>query len=504
MEPVKAPEQTIHLADYWHVITKRKSLLITFICVTIIATTAVSFRMKPVYQAEARMVVERESSSSPVTGQSTGYIDVQSQLLTFNTHFKLITSKPVIESLLADLDNADGKEDAAETQPSNPVQVVAAYMHSNIDRLKDNIKLLLKQERIEPSKQEIIDRRIQLIQKQVKISPERETRLLNIDVQDTNPAMAAKIANLLAQKYIEFDLATRLASENKNMEWLSKEVYSLKKRLEDDEKAFSEFKQLNKVISLEGQQKVIDQKISELNNEYLATRSKRQELDAKLVEINKQHDGYTDIAYVRSILNNDAIDAIYANLTDLELEQSRLGKVFRSKHPKIQQVSSEIVKVKAKLNGELTKEIENLKVQQTVLLNREKTMEQTMAGVEDDAMNTNSKEFKYTILQRNKDTSQQLYDTLVAKIKESGIASSSGTSNIRIVEQASVPIDPVKPNKKKNLLLAIILSVFGGVSLAFFLEYLDQSVRTEEDVQILLGLPVLSVIPIAGKADREG
>ena len=278
----------------------------------------------------------------------------------------------------------------------------------------------------------------------------------------------------------------------------------MKKRLEDDEGAFYEYKQLNKVFSLDGKQKVIDQKISELNNQYLATRSRRQELDAKLAEIDKQYSDSKDIAYVRSILNNESIDAIYANLTSLELEQSRLGKVFKRKHPKIQQVSGEIAKVRAKLNAELSKEIENLKVRHTVLVNREQAMEETIAGFEDDAMNISSKEFKYTILQRNMDTSQQLYDTLVAKIKESGVASSGATSNIRIVEKASVPIDPTKPNKKKNLLLSIILGVFGGVGLAFFLEYLDQTVRTEEDVQNLLGLPVLSVIPVADKADREG
>lgn len=510
MEPVKSPVQTaqvqtIHLSDYWHVITKRKGVVITFLCVTIAVTMAVSFLMKPVYLAKARMAIERESSSSPITGQRTEYIDVQSQLLTFNTHFKLIKSKPVIESLLTELNNRDGGTgEAAEELADNPVQVVVAYVRDSISKMKDNIKLLLKKEQVEATPQEVLDGQIQQIQEQVEISSERETRLLNIDVKDTDPLLAAEIANLLAQKYIEFDLATRLASENKNMEWLSKEVYSMKKRLEDDEKAFYEYKQLNKVFSLEGKQKVIDQKISELNNEYLATRSRRQEIDAKMAEIEKQYSGSTDIAYVRSILNNEAIDAIYANLTSLELEQSRLGKVFRGKHPKMQQVSSEIAKVKAKFNNELSKEIENLKVQQAVLAKREQTMEQTIAGFEDDAMNTNSKELKYTILQRNMDTSQQLYDTLVTKIKESGVVSSGATSNIRIVEQASIPIDPVKPNKKKNLLLSIILGVFGGVGLAFFLEYLDQTVRTEEDVQILLGLPVLSVIPVADKADREG
>lgn len=505
MERIKspAPVQEIHLSDYWNVITKRKNLVITFACVTIAVTMVISFLMKPVYQAKARMSIERESTSSPITGQRTEFIDVQSQLLTFNTHFKLIKSKPVIESLVKELNVVEG---AAESDilVTNPLQAMLVYLQSSAKNLKQNIKLLLKQEQVVPSDQEILDLQIKQIQEQVNISPERETRLLNISVEDTDPVKAAQIANLLGRKYIEFDLATRLASENQNMEWLTKEVYSMKKRLEDDEQIFYEYKQLNKVFSLEGKQKVIDQKISELNNEYLATRSRRQELDAKLIEIDKQYNGSTDIAYVRSILNNKSIDEIYANLTSLELEMSRLGKVFKAKHPKIQQISSEIAKVNGKFNSELNKEIENLKVQQTILVNREKVMEQTIGEFEDDAMNTNSMELKYTILQRNMDTSQKLYDTLVSKIKESGVVSGGATSNIRIVENASVPVDPLKPNKKKNLLLSLILGVFGGVGLAFFLEYLDQTVRTEEDVENVLGLPVLAVIPVADKSGNEG
>ncbi len=505
MEPDKSPVQTIHLSDYWNVITKRKTLVITFACMTIAVTLLVSFLMKPVYQTTARLSIERESNSSPITGQRTEYIDVQSQLLTFNTHFKLIKSKPVIESLLQEINALDGaEENMADALATSPLQAITGYIRDNVTRLKENVRLILKKEETVLSEQELLDQQIEQLQKQVEISHQRETRLLNIVVEDTDRELAAQIANLLAQKYIEFDLATRLASENQNLEWLTKEVYSLKKRLEDDERAFYEYKQLNKVFSIEGKQKVIDQKISELNNEFLATRSRRQDIEAKLTEINKQYDGSADIAYVRSVLDNKSIDEVYTNLTTLELEHSRLAKVFKHKHPKIQQITEEILKVKAKFKAELNKEIENLKVQRNILINREAVMEQNIAEFEDDAMNTNSKELKYTILQRNMETSQKLYDTLVSKIKEVGVVSGGASSNIRIVENASVPINPAKPNKKKNLLLSLLLGVFGGVGLAFFLEYLDQTVRTEDDIEKLVGLPVLSVIPIADKADKQG
>lgn len=504
MEQENSPQE-IHLSDYWNVIKKRKNLVVIFLFITVSVTLVLSFVMKPVYQASARIAIESESTSSPLTGQRLDYIDMQSQQLNFNTHFTLIKSKPVIESLINELNSSQTDASLEETVPvTNVVQEALAQLKGLIQRTRDNIGRLLKIEPVELTQQEQLDMRISSIQEQIEISNVRETRLLNISVLDTDPESAALLANLLGRKYIEFDMASRLNSSNQNMEWLNKEVYAMKKRLEDDEQKFYEYKQLNKVFSLEGKQKGIDQKITELNNDYLATKSRRQELDAMLEEITKQYEGSGNIAYIRSILNNKSIDDIYANLTNLELESSKLAKVFKSKHPKIQQINGEIVKVKARLNGELKKEIENLKVQQSVLVNREKVMEESIVEFEDDAMDTSGKELKYTILQRNMDTSQKLYDTLVTKVKETGVVSGGASSNIRIVEQASVPRDPVKPNKKKNLLLSLILGIFGGVGLAFFLEYLDQTVRTEEDVQNYLGLAVLSVIPVADKAEKGG
>ena len=497
--------EEIHLSDYWNVLKKRKVLVITFLVATVLVTMVMSFLMAPVYQATARMAIENESSTSPITGQRMEYIDRASQQLTFNTHFTLIKSKPVIHNLITEIAASEDKiNQLGDEISTNVVKEAIAQIKDAVQRVKQNIRLLLKKEEIKPTEQELLDQLVSNIQKKIAINNVRDTRLLDIKVMDGESEMAARIANLLAKNYIEFDLENRLTSANDNLEWLNKEVYSMKKRLEDDEKKFFEYKQLNKVFSLSGKQKVIDQKIAELNNEYMLTRNRRQELDAKLSEINKQYKNSSDIAHIRSILNNIAIDDIYANLTNLELEQSRLAKVFKSKHPKVQQISSEITKVQLKLKSELSKEIKNLNVLQMVLRERETKMLTNIEELEQDGLDASGKEFNFTILQRNMDTSQHLYDTLVAKMKESGVVTGSASSNIRIVEYASLPMHPVKPNKKKNILLSIILGLFGGIGIAFLMEYLDQSVRTEEDVRGLLDLPVLSVIPIAEKGDKGG
>jgi polysaccharide biosynthesis transport protein len=502
MQSTNTPE-VIHLSDYWNVLRKRKRVILSCLFVVVSLIMVASFLFKPVYKASARLAIERESTASPVTGQRTEFSDTQSQLLTFNTHFKLIKSKPVLTELLQVLKQQSGDEALDQTSLSLLAQL-RETLTATSSRIKTNIRRLIGMAEKEFSPAEILEQQLEDLEKKITISHIRETRLLTIDVADNDPELAARIANLLAAKYIEFDLASRLASGNQNLEWLNREVYALKKRLEDDEQKFFEYKQLHGVFSLSGKQKVIDQRITELNNEYLDTRNKRQELDAKLGEIEKQIGGGTDFAHVRSILDNPSINDIYSNLTNLQLEQNRLAKVFGPKHPKMVQVASEITKVQSKLRSELSKEVENLRVQRTVLLNREKQMEANITDFEKDALDTSSKELTYTMLQRNMDTSQQLYDTLVTKIKESGVAAGGAVSTIRIVETASPPISPFKPNKKRNLLLGLILGLFSGMGLAFFLEYLDQTVRNEEDVRRSVDLPVLAIIPVADLAEQGG
>lgn len=112
-------------------------------------------------------------------------------------------------------------------------------------------------------------------------------------------------------------------------------------------------------------------------------------------------------------------------------------------------------------------------------------------------MDTGKKELQYTILQRSVNTNQKLHDILLSKIKESDIVESMEVSNIRIAENAVIPAAPVKPNKKRNIMLGAIIGLMIGIGFSFLWEYLDRTLRTEEDVQKYLELPVLSVIPEA-------
>ena len=487
-------EKEIHLSDYLMVLLKRKRLILLVFLLTVSATLFFTFASDPIYESSAKLIIDNESTSSPITGQRTDYENYQSQTMTFNTSIKMITSTPVIEQVISAL-----KLDAEE----NDLEV--NFVREIISQFKANIKLLLNSDETgEFSPEELANRKMQelivTIQEKIEVEQVRDTRLLNISVKDKDPERATDMANMLAKKYMEFNLSNKMDASKQTLEWLNDELYELRKKLEDNERKFFEYKQQNKVFSIEGKQKLAEQKIQEFNNKYLETRNKRLELDAKINELSKNINGIKGVANVRSLINNPMIENIYAKMVDIEIELTRLSKIYKSKHPKIVQTKSELEKTEKRLALEIKKERANLKSERKVLHAREAALERTIAEFETDALDTSGKELKFTILQRNMTTSQNLYDLMVSRVKESDILQTSSSSNIRLVEIAQKPLYPVSPKKKRNLLLGIVLGLFAGAGLAFFFEYLDQTIRTEEDIQNHFNLPVLSVIP---KADRS-
>ena len=486
-------KKEIHLSDYLMVLRKHKILIIAFFVITVSTIMLFALLAKPIYKSTAKFIIDKESSSSLITGERIDYESYISQSMTFNTHFELIKSMPVIHKLIDTLKLADKKE----VLEVNPIKEI-------INQFKANIKLLFKIRNQELSPHEKRLNLITTVQEKIKINKIKDTRLLTIDVKDKNPVLAAEISNTLAEKYIEFNLANKMESSRQILEWLNNELYEMRKKLEDAEKTFFNYKQQNKIFSITGKQKTAEQKIVEFNNKYLEARNKRLELDARINELTSNIQSAEGVANVRSLVDNPMIDNIYAKTVDLELELTRFSKIFKTKHPKMVQLKTELEKSRNRLSEEIKKELGNLKSERKVLVARERTLEKTISEFETDALDTSSKELKYTILQRNVTTSQDLYDLMVSRVKESNIMQTSNTSNIRLVEKAQVPVNPVSPNKKRMFFLSVIMGLLGGTGLAFFFEYLDQTVRTKEDIKTHFNLSVLSVIPETYKLKPYG
>ena len=487
-------EQSVNLAEYYYILAKHKWLIIISFVIVTSLTAFFSFRMAPVYRATATMVIENQQTRSPLTGESLEYSGYVTQTLAFNTHLKLITSRPVLEKIIR-IHKLDRAEKEVKTGKEGISQLTS--LKDILSLFRKNLRVLLGGEEKILSSQDKKAALIAGLRRKIEVSEVRDTLLMKVDVEDHEPVMAKNIANDLARAYIEFNTASRLKSSQNTLNWMKNQLYETQKKLEDAEANFLAYKQNQKLFSIQGKQNIITQKIEDFNNAYIGARNKRLELDAKLGKLRRTLKSKGEILHVRSLIDNPLIDTLYARLHETEVELNRLRSIFKPKHPKIIQIMGKIDETRRRLGEELKKEVENLKSERSVLYTKERILQETIGDFENDALETGKKELQYTILQRNVNTHQKLYDILLSKVKESKIEENLDVSNIRIAEDAVTPLAPVKPNKTRNIMMGVLIGLMIGIGFSFLLEYMDRSVRTEEDIQKYIGIQVLSVIPEA-------
>jgi succinoglycan biosynthesis transport protein ExoP len=488
-------EPSKHLSEYYFLFLKHKWVIIAACLIGVSLSIYRNSGLIPMFKTSATIVIEGDRRTSPITGQRMNYENFYLGTLSFNTHLKLMTSRPVLERVIKNLKlDQINKEDLQKTKPAKTL----------LSTLKQNINLLLGK-KTTPSV--VIDKMAQQVASlkgKITIEPVEDTRLLKITATDLDPVNAKNIANAIAKSYIDFNIENRLKSSRNTLSWLTDQLYEMKKKLEDSEEEFLTYKQKEKIFSFTGKQDLIGQKIADFNNSYIQTRNKRLEIDSKLKELNPSSGPDPNIFYARSVILNPVIDSLYSQLLDQEVMISQLGKVFKPKHPNLIQAKTKLKNTRKKLHEEVLKEVENLKFERSILFAKEKILQNTIADFENEALDGNRQELKYNIFQRNVETNQKLYDILLSKVKESNITDNIDVSTIRIVEEAITPKWPLSQNKLRKIMMGFVFGLIAGIGLVLFFEYLDRSLRDEEDVQKYIGVPVLSVVPEAANKKVGG
>jgi succinoglycan biosynthesis transport protein ExoP len=490
-------QQSINVTEYYHLILRHKWIIIAAVGISLMLASIRNARMTPIYQATATIIIDSGAKKAYLPNDRPFYESYVSQTLTFNTHFQLIKSRPVIEKIIKKL-NLDEhlNNEKKEIEEINPIRKF-------FSQFKINIFLQLGKEKKMPVEEDKLAGLVRSIQGMIGIEPIEDTRLLRINVMSPSPERAKNVANAAAQAYIDFDIDNQMKSSQNTLTWLTDHLYDVTKKLEDAEAEFLAYKQKSELISMEDSQTTTAQKITDFNDAYLIARNKRMELDTKLEQLEIISKSGKGVPNLSSLIQNELINDLHSQVVNAEVELSKIRKIYKSKHPKVVQASTNVSRIRYKLQAELQKEVENLKAERSILMSRENVLQKTITDFKDEAMETGKKELKYTILKRNVDIHQNLYNTLLTRLKEVDITGNIHVSSIRITAKASLPNYPMNINTRRNLMLGLIMGLMIGIGLSFLLEYIDVSIRTEEDVQKYLDLPVLSIIPLTDFSEKN-
>ncbi len=492
-------EEQIHLRDYLRVIQKHRWTVITVFAIIVITVVIHAFTATPIYESTTRLIIDKENPNV-VSIQEVMAIDASGTDY-YQTQYKIIESRTVAREVIRRL-HLDKSEEFFPKPKDDLISNLKRSIKETITFCRDSIASLLRTEEeaipktiaeYEPNSALVDD----FISK-IEVNPIRNSRLVDVNFQAKDPGLAAKIVNTLANAYIDQNLETKLRAVQDAVKWLHSRIQEEGNKVEKAEQALLRYKEKHSIVTdfSSDVENITAQKLAQLNTQVVDVESERVEAETRYKQAMALSGTPDMLDSIPEVLNNELILQIKSMEVELYKRMSEFSKRYGQKHPQMVAIESELKTLNKRKTQEMNRVINSLRNEYRVVLAKENSLKAALAKQKKDSLELNQKAIEYGVLRREAESARHMYELLIKRFKETSLTEDMKTGNIRIIDRSEVPKDPVKPKKKLNVFLAIILGLFTGIGLAFFFEYLDNTIKIPEDVKQHLKIPYLGLTPL--------
>src|SRR5579863_8190384 len=451
-----------HLLDYLIILRKHQWLIITFLLTVVTVVTIASFKMKPVYEAAARVEVDKESQNMVPFPDSNSYGEYDDSENYIETQTKILQSETLALMTIKSMDLARypefGGNSAAGVVHEGAIPRRPAILGAFLGRLG------------------------------VKRVP--NSRLIQVQFEAEDPQLAAQVVNTHLQNYVEENFRSKYDATTQASNWLSAELEELRIKVEKSEDARIAYQRENQIWQIDEKQDITTQKLADLSK---AVTDAQTDVAQKEALYRMAISGNVDA--LPAARNNDVISNLLRRKAELDELYAEALDQYGPNYPKVVRLQSQQKEVEQNLATARKTMVESVEEEFATARSHVELLQQALDKQKAEANDLSEKLVQYHILQHDADSNKQLYDGLLQKLKEAGITAGLRSSNIRVVDPALAPASPSRPQKARNILLAVLVGLVGGVGLALFREYLDNTVKSPDDIEALTGLPSLAVVP---------
>lgn len=504
-------EEGADLRDYWRVLSKRRWLIATALFCTVLATILIVLTMTPIYTAETILLIERKAPQAINLEGATSEAQGPDEYDYYRTQYEILKSRALITqviqeqqldtlplfvgaqeppgligSLWARLQGRTAQIFGSELQPRpNMVEIPSATLEEG--GADASSAFPLNSEGITSG---LSPKLIEKYGGMLEVKPVPRTRLVKIAFSTPDPALSSRVANAHAQVYIRQGVERRSQTDEEAQGFLEDKLVELRERLEKSEVALNSYRRDQGIISFDGNENVAVDRMVDLNRDLTEAESKRISLETQMPLLRRRN--YEELP---AVIKNLLVQALKQQLAQAEAERAELASQFKGNYPKRIEVEARVAELNSRLQKEKARIAQSVVSSYQFAVAKEKELRKSMEEQRKEVLRLKDASVKYAILAREADTNRQLYDSVLQRIKEVGVAAELRDSNISVIDAAEAPLHPSKPRKALSLLLSAIIGLMGGVGAAFFLEYLDNRLHTPEEVERHIHLPSLAVIP---------
>ena len=490
-------DEEIHLLDYWRVLQKRRRVAIAFFAVIMGSVVVYSFATPPIYRGTAQILLNLDNNPTVTfTEGGTTLLQTKDSSEYFNTQTQILTSRTFADRVVRKLQlDKNPYFIGQKTQGIKPLfKRFSKFIKSLLPAksIKTNpVPLAPIQEELDPDLTQIV-----LDNTTIDIGKGSSLILISYDADDS--MAAAAMANGIASAYIEYNIDIRVKPFRDAVEWLSARKTESQAKVEDSEKIVQRYKERQGIVSFEEKENVITQKLQELVTQLVQAESKRQEAEVHYRQIESAIQKPELLATIPDIANNLVIQGLRTQELDAVKKISELSEKYGPKHPQMIKAKTELETVRKNLLTEARKMLSSAKTDYDIARGNEEQLKRAIDVQKMQVLDLSRKAIDYGVIEGEAVNNKQFYDLLLKKLQEASLSSGINISNAQIVDSATVSDAPVKPKRLLNILLGMFVGAMGSVLLAFFLEYIDDTIKTPDEVEKILGQPFLGYVPSAG------
>jgi succinoglycan biosynthesis transport protein ExoP len=519
--PPNRLDEGVRLRDVWSAISKRRWLIL-LIVVVVTSITAVMLARKPdIFAAEAQVQVDTEGPATGLTSKDSSIVLGYGQDPSyFNTQLQLISKPGLLRRVVKTLD-LEHNPDFLTSQTNDTTWrrllrtfgVPGGSGNQPAAKKLENGKLLVGKDVASASSNEDLEEAARLspfvtaIQGALRVEPVKEerlqfteTRLISIRVIHANPIVAAKIANAIADTFVLSNLEQKTKFTSTTGDFLQQRIAELQSQIRTDEERLINYAKSNEILSLDASQNTVVDRLSGLNKQLLEAENDRKIAEAAY-RVKKDPAAAEILAGTGNNAGNKDLDA---QLSLLKQKRAQLLVDNTEEWPEVKEVEKQIAALEKEIQDSRSKtgitESKAAELKYREALDRENSLRAAFEEQRGATRTQNEAAINYKIIQQEIETNKTLLDGLLQRAKENDVVLAGMPNNLHVTDYAIPPRAPIGPNRLQGILLALIFSLAFGVCLAALLEYLNDSLRSTEDVSRVLRLPTLATIPLLKKS----
>ena len=496
--------QQVHLLDRLTAVFRHRRIAGAAFVIVVSLMMLQTYSKIPLYRASARVEIQDERSTAVGNLNSNDPMYYQDPEPYYNTQYSILRSrglaKRVVQRLQLQNHPLFNGSAPQSRGPLSAVREARRAIGTSVRNVISRGKPEVPAEKPAPDESAVESSLISQFLGGVEVIPEKSTRLVEIAYVSPNPEFAALAATTLAEEYAQQNLDVRLETINKNLVWLTDEVAKQEKKVTEAEAAMSKYREQQNALSLEDRQNIVVSRLNTLNDTATRARTTRLQKEASYNQV-KSVDPKSDAADAYPVIStNQGVMEAKTRLNDLNAEKARLSARYLAGHPDLIKVEGQIESARAALIAQRTRVIESAKNEYEAAVIEERSYAGQLESQKGAAMDLDRKSGGYLVLQRQAETNRQVYQSLLQQQKELRVVSNSRTNNVHVLDRAEAPGAPFSPNARRDWFTALMAGLLVALGLAFGIEYLDDTVKTPDDVTDRLRLPLLGLVPsVRGK-----